>query len=219
MRRNLAIASALGTAAAGGILAAWVLVKLPSAPKHRGEDLASRNSAPENDVSRVASVERDVLNLEAELGKLRASASETHLVDAAPVTAPSSSPVQEDPAVAREREVNAFHADLARHAAEGVDSKWASVAASSLTKDFVALAPAGHFKLKSVDCRTTTCVANVEFDTYGAAMRGWQQILLTPFRTGCGVEILLDEQPRDPSLPYQANSLFDCEAVRAAGFN
>src|SRR5206468_304967 len=101
-----------------------------------------------------------------------------------------------------EQDVEAYRRDLAAHAKEPVDRSWAPAAEKAFASDLRALAPKAKYRVESVSCRMTTCLADLTFDSFGDATHGWQSILSQPYRTNCGREIMLETVPSDATKPY-----------------
>jgi hypothetical protein len=134
-----------------------------------------------------------------------------------PGSGPSSPPRQNslpDIQELRARDVRAHRAAIERHQQEPVDQLWSQPSARRLREFLSALPTHSNFAVRSVDCRTSTCVAELRFPTYAVAQSTWRSILNIPNPLGCGTEITLeDPQPAAPS--YDLSVVYDCGEVRA----
>lgn len=102
------------------------------------------------------------------------------------------------------------------HGREPVDIKWARRTESAFRSDLTKLGEAHGFSVVSIDCRTTTCASTLEWPEYGKAVGGWRDIVVARYESNCGKDIVLPE-PDDPSHPYRATVVFDCEVARTEG--
>jgi len=112
------------------------------------------------------------------------------------------------------RTTSARHArDIEDHGREPVDIKWARRTEATFRSELTQLGEAHGFSVVSTDCRTTTCVSTLEWPQYGKAVGGWRDIVVARYETNCGRDIVLPE-PDDPSQPYRATVVFDCDTAR-----
>jgi hypothetical protein len=119
------------------------------------------------------------------------------------------------------READRFHeqqheAALRRHRDEPRDARWASATEAKLEADLASVATASKLKVVRVECRTTTCVGTLEWQSYPEAMRGYGATMRRPFSVNCAQQVLLLPPP-NPAAPYQASMIFECESWRADG--
>jgi len=102
---------------------------------------------------------------------------------------------------------------LAAHAAEPVDASWAPAAARTIARDLRAIPPAAlraPFRVAGVDCRTTRCVATLEWPSYDAARESFRAVIQQrSVQNRCSTFMLLDE-PSDTTSAYESELLFDC---------
>jgi hypothetical protein len=108
-----------------------------------------------------------------------------------------------------------YRAAVDAHTREQPDSRWASTEARVISEDLTRDSDAGMFSVEKVDCRTTTCVADVRFDSFHSAQLNWGRILNGRRIPGCGVEVVLDNAPKDMSQPYETSVFFNCIGTRA----
>jgi hypothetical protein len=92
---------------------------------------------------------------------------------------------------------------------ESPDPAWSAKAATSLARDFERL----NFVAKKVDCRTTGCVATLEWPSRDEAQAGYRDVLHAGYELPCDRTIFLDEAKGHG--PYQATVVIGCENVRA----
>jgi len=200
-------------AAAGGVVVA-MLVGFRGSPLRRVQPPAESSVAP----PATARTSVDLSRIEAELQNLREQAIAGQASSAAPGSPPPApDPASMDPQAAWARTTAEYRAAIDAHDKEPRDSRWAAtesrVIGDDLARDVGDKTP---FHLVSVDCRTTTCVADVQFDNYRAARAWWPQVLNGRRVPGCGVQVVLDKTPDDPEQAYHTGVLFDCENGRSA---
>jgi len=123
-------------------------------------------------------------------------------------------PDPESQAAARARLLRERDALYQQHAAQPVDGSWAPEANQSLGGALHRLGAEGHFRVQGVDCRTTLCVATLEWPSYGEATANYARVLHEPYAVNCRRSILLPE-PADRLRPYDGRLVFDCEGFRA----
>jgi hypothetical protein len=103
------------------------------------------------------------------------------------------------------------HEELVQaHSRETRDSNWAPGAEAQLTTDFGATKSSDGFSVRGVDCRSKTCLVNLEWKNYGEAVAGWSSTVVRQYQLNCAREILLPE-PSNPDVPYQASLVFSCD--------
>lgn len=126
-------------------------------------------------------------------------------------------PVPQAPRAAGEgrREVERALADsLAMHRAEP-RSSWGRRAEREFTDDLLRFAKSAQFEVVDVDCRSTTCAANVEFASARAAQKGWLAIAGGQYANNCSRDVLLDETVgRAPTDRLHASVFFDCSGAQ-----
>ena len=96
---------------------------------------------------------------------------------------------------------------IARHAREPRDQAWASATAQRLRDVLQPIVSGSGAALLGVDCRTSTCVAKVEWRNLPAAISGWPAVLNGDY--GCGVRVTLDDA-RNPGARFPTDVLFSC---------
>jgi hypothetical protein len=102
-----------------------------------------------------------------------------------------------------------------QHFLQLVDNTWAPAATGAYDADLKALGQQmkASFKVTSLDCRSETCVAELEWPSRARAMSDWQEVLHFPYRTGCSREIVLPEPsgvPGEDNRPLRASVIYDC---------
>ena len=124
------------------------------------------------------------------------------------------------PAAERIQQSRRFHEEeertaLDRHARESADPRWSPRAARSLEGDLERLQELTRGRAVRVDCRTTTCVATMEWATHAEAVATYAHLLHADYGVNCTRSILL-HQPEDAARPYQARLVFRCSNHRPA---
>jgi hypothetical protein len=113
----------------------------------------------------------------------------------------------------RDRRIRAnYSAHLQRiedHKVEARDEDWAQKMETNITASLSANQGGASFKYEGVDCRKTTCVANVSWPSRGSAEGDLRKVLSSLIRTGCSREIFLP--PADSSDgPTEGSVLLTC---------
>jgi len=102
---------------------------------------------------------------------------------------------------------------LDAHDAEPRDSAWAQRWTETLKPDFDALAPNLGFSVRGIDCRSTSCTAELQWPSYDAATEHWQELLHHRYSANCAVAVDL-RTPERPEDPYTARVLLrNCQAL------
>jgi len=110
------------------------------------------------------------------------------------------------------------HKALDLYAQEGSDPAWAPATEKTILADLKTAASAGGFDVRTVNCRTTMCVADIQFPTYGNARTGWSRLMGAPNQSRCAFEIVLDPAPSDTGTPFSTQMLYNCEKIRSGEY-
>jgi hypothetical protein len=102
----------------------------------------------------------------------------------------------------------AFTAKLDAHAREARDQGWADPTTRSIRRTLEANT-AGGFAVKALDCRTRSCVADLEWPSHAAASAGYRAAM-TGFDLPCATEIVLPP-PATPDRAYRARLHLACQ--------
>lgn len=90
---------------------------------------------------------------------------------------------------------------------EPTDRSWSSMASAAFHRE---LADEG-VTVVDVDCRSTSCVATIEWPSFAAARHGFEAVLQKDYTTNCEREITLST-PADPEAHLRAEVVFTkCE--------
>jgi hypothetical protein len=130
-------------------------------------------------------------------------------------------PQDVDPEESRRRTEQHHQDRIAQAKAELVDRAWASSTEASLQADLARFAEdpgAKGMTAVKVECRTTQCLAVMEWPSFEAARGGYGDILHGRYQANCGREVLLPP-PANPSARYQATVVYDCTEARAGNDN
>lgn len=98
---------------------------------------------------------------------------------------------------------------LASHAHEAVDPEWSPGAVERLTRDLSEGNEGRHFALRSVDCRTHTCVAETEWSDHATAREHFGEVLHAVTQDGCAVEVVLHESAYEDDV-YTLPVVYHC---------
>ena len=75
--------------------------------------------------------------------------------------------------------------------------------------DLGIVAAEAGFEVSSVDCRSVTCVATLNWSNFEHARTTYADVLHYAYDANCAREIILP-RPGDESLNYDATVIFDC---------
>lgn len=103
-----------------------------------------------------------------------------------------------------------FDDRIREHEQRPVDPHWAAEASASFNADITSMGKEHGFELLDMDCRSDSCVAEVEWPNHGAATSTWGTLLHGSYGMNCGKGVLLPE-PEDPDSAFQAQVLFECD--------
>lgn len=109
-----------------------------------------------------------------------------------------------------------FHERLEGHGREPVDPSWARDAQIAYRADLRGLATDAGFSLGAIDCRSTSCTAQLTFASFAAARGSMQRIVLSRWTLNCAKEMNLDPAT-DGTSDYTTSIYFDCARARASG--
>ncbi len=99
---------------------------------------------------------------------------------------------------------------IAGVASEQVDSTWAPAARQSFQADLDTLSMQIGASVVDVDCRTKSCVATVEWQSYDDAKKTWKRLIHEPYKENCAVSMSVDPPADGNAASYQAKVLFEC---------
>jgi hypothetical protein len=97
------------------------------------------------------------------------------------------------PGLGAEERRAAFAATIAAHAREPLDATWARQTAALVDSGLAASGTEGGYVVRGVDCRSQTCVAELEWPSYELAAEGYQSALTASFGRPCATEIVIPE--------------------------
>jgi hypothetical protein len=142
----------------------------------------------------------------------RLAALEERLAELTAPVASGSAPHAPTPLEAQQR----YEARLQQHAAEPVDPGWSRATASLIEADVLEQAGTTSVRVGRVDCRTTSCTAELEWPSVAEADRDYLSLVHFPYRANCSRTVVLPP-PSTAAGPLRAKMLLDCESWRAAG--
>lgn len=199
---------------ASGIVTSTVLARRTAIPQ---TDRHISRSTPSPEVQQLTD---EVRRLQRTLANTQAPTSASHFGNSTQVSGVSGG----DPRVATSwssgnsavSEEQAFQNRIAEHARDPIDRAWASQSAQALQIDITSMsARAGGCHVVDVDCRTSSCVATIEWPNFRAARDNYQRFTQQAFHVNCAREMTLIP-PQDDSRPFQASIFFDCANARVA---
>ncbi len=162
---------------------------------------AAQGAAPRS--ADLASIERRLQGLEAARQR--------------PTDEATTPPHEEPPPDMEEarRESRRVHEEqIQRHRASPIDHGWADQAESMLREDLGKPAEGRSFHLADIECRTSSCVATLEWPSYEMAPRDAPFIAANSRKMNCATWVWTPH-PDDPAAPYRGEVVFDCSALRA----
>jgi hypothetical protein len=104
--------------------------------------------------------------------------------------------------------------DRARHDRDGRDPTWATRAETSLQHSIASIP--GAQRVVRVECKTTSCIARLEWDSRELASKEYGKVLAGSFEPNCAAKILIHDQDT-PGKPFQDDLILDCTNSRAEG--
>jgi hypothetical protein len=122
-------------------------------------------------------------------------------------------PPTPDPEQLRQSLLRQQHARMEGHSQQPIDFAWSQQATRSFASDFSELVQGQTFTLRSIDCRSTSCVAMIEWPGYDEAVGSYQVLLHHTYGMDCARSLLLPE-PEDPTRRYEAPFILDCQNIR-----
>ncbi len=146
----------------------------------------------------------------ARLAALEAAVKELQAASASPPTAIAAEP--KDPNEERAEHLARHEADIATHLAAPRDPVWASKAAASLESALGAVKTAIPFAVRTVDCRTSTCIASLGWKSVEDARSGFQSVLHDAHQPGCTKRIMLPDAQPGPG-EYRATLYVSCTSA------
>ena len=200
----------------GAIVGAVVSVILMRSLAPEPRDLSRRASTEGNaegkpvpgDQAALDEISRRLRSLEA------AQHSESKLTSA---TVPGASGLAKAPSNRGAAEVrNQFQSAVAMHNAEAVDRAWAQRTSVILESDIAQASKGLNMKVGKLDCRTTTCMARVEWTSRGNASNEYTALLHHSYRANCGRSVLIDDEP-GANGKATGTLLMNCEQWRSEG--
>ncbi len=208
MKRSVVVFGLLG----GSALSALVLVlSRPGAPIQ----VSKRGEAPLTTESR-----QDTEAAGAWIQRLERRAAETSPAASTAAGAPeivsaraSSGPSPEE---ATQNVADLMKAREAQVAAEPDDPRWSRGAAAALRKNFEDLGIRSKFKVASLECRTTSCLAKLSWPSYDGAAKAWRSVLHAQTAINCARSVFVPPPEGDQGdREYEGTVYFDCTEARA----
>ncbi len=201
---GLVLAGTIAGAIAGGTVSALIVSRLKEKPVDSpvvagGHDDEAPAAHKGNEMARMqAQIDK--------LGHVVGQEKGRALAQAAAAQAPE--PPERTDKEIREEQVRDNEQRLAAHARETPDPAWAPKVAQRVTSALKGEQEAGKFKLVNVDCRTTRCVAQVEWGSRDEATENYTSVLHKSYGMRCQRSMYLPET--EQSGPYRAQLVIEC---------
>jgi len=103
---------------------------------------------------------------------------------------------------------------LQRVHAEPRDPSWAGPTERLFRDDFGQRAEQFEAQVVGVECKTTTCLAKVRWESYGKAKAKFMDVVHESFSTNCATTMDVGSEPPNPEAPHEALVIFECEGAR-----
>jgi hypothetical protein len=114
----------------------------------------------------------------------------------------------------RKRLADLFATRRADHEREPDDPRWARATEAKLDTDLRALAGVRADRVVGVSCRTTSCLATLEWSSYDEARKASSDLATARYGAACSTWVHLP-RPENTSGAYQATVYFDCLTSRS----
>jgi len=131
--------------------------------------------------------------------------------EAVPPT-PSAPPPRPDPEELKRALLEQQLLRLDAHQRQSIHPTWSSEATRAFSADFSALTQGQPFTVRAIDCRSTSCIANVQWPSYAEAAASYQVLLHHSYAMDCMRSLLLPD-PEDPERAYEASLILECGDV------
>lgn len=109
-----------------------------------------------------------------------------------------------------------FEEQIAHHRLDSTDQQWAAAVTPPLKTELARVSADNGARLVDVECRSTSCVANVRFPTFDEAAMKYSALVEHPYVAACARSSYLPT-PTNPTAPYDARVLFDCRGWKEHG--
>ena len=107
-----------------------------------------------------------------------------------------------------------LQASLVRHSVEPKDEEWANGITPIFRKDLAKLATANRFVIEGADCRSTSCVADLSWDSVSQYIKDARVIASHIFGINCRRSIT-PKQTASLGGRFHASMILDCQEERA----
>jgi len=208
---------AIGAAAGAvcGVVASYAFVltqtrHAPTPPEH----VASRPASPQIVTVPVPATTRevDLRPIEERLARLEDASRPLMHQDTPPAEPPDPSPTAYMDRE-RERGQQAASSREEEHNREERDPIWSARANADFGSDLAGLGASHQLRVESVDCRSRSCFAYVNWPTFREARASTSDLLHHDYRQNCARLVYLPP-PENPDVPYRARVDFNCTNLR-----
>jgi hypothetical protein len=97
---------------------------------------------------------------------------------------------------------------------EHVDPEWASSTQRTLETDFSRFGERANFDVLEVECKTSGCLATLEWDTFREARENLMKVAAFDYSTNCETMVWVGDHPETPEevdAPRQVRVAFNCQ--------
>jgi hypothetical protein len=180
----------------------------------KGRDTISADVDPESGAVGIAdrqkALEDRMARLQAQMAVVganaNAAANQTDETDTAE-DENAGDPMQVDPETRRMELLNVIEQNTANFENQGYDAKWSEKATSSLRTMLSGVTSKLGARLENVECKTTDCMATVEFESFETVRDGVDYIAMHRYPVNCSLRLSTPE-PENANEPYQMKVFF-----------
>jgi hypothetical protein len=105
---------------------------------------------------------------------------------------------------------------ILRHRDTVMAPEWAEKTSEAIHKGLREAQPQGEFEIIDVDCRSSSCLATLDWPSYNVAFRQWSHVVGHGYGIPCGASVYLDE-PADRGAKYRGVVVFECSSRTGQG--
>jgi hypothetical protein len=118
----------------------------------------------------------------------------------------------QDPKVTGAARRAQFQEEIAFHSQDSTDFDWAGSVETDIQGDLDDLTEETDIRVQKVECRTTSCIAVLQWPSYAEAQQTFRRFLALPHAGECGSKLILPEvESQREGDPVEATVLFQCE--------
>ena len=116
-------------------------------------------------------------------------------------------PMQMDPSLRRMELLNMIEQNTVKFENQGYDAQWSEKATSNLRAMLSGVTAKLGAQLQDVECKTTDCMATVEFESFETVRDGADFIAMHRYPVNCSLRLTTPE-PENTNEPYRMKMFF-----------